>query len=489
MAQPEKAIVRSLFDPQIQLDVMTIKDSDKNTGSLSANENTYQISGDIGVRYPFAKINGYVFESEEIEKMEISCIGFIPTIRLRCVIRSGAFAGQGVPKDGDIISIMLRSKNDALKPIRNDYIITSVDTMGGNTNAQAKTFIFDGRLFIPGMYDENIRSFEGTSFAALQKIATDLKLGFATNESSTDDDQIWICPSENYEQWMMHISNSMWKDDKSYFRVFIDQYYHLNVVNVSNQFSDGFEIDLAITDYLFKPASRQPSPDGDLKDTQEEVAKVFNNIEQFKGSAFYITNFEIVNNSSTISKNNGYMTAVTFFDMSSLQPWELMIDPINTPGSGTNKLILKGRMNPTGDRPNADFWKTQIKKRYIGIQYSKPEHNVHDRYLYAKLFNDRNLKELEKLYVKIDVEGINFNVYLAERIPVFFMNQDDNAQQEFNREDGVELDATDKDPTPNQFYNGYYMLYGLKIKYDTGNYDVPYFHTEYELRRREWPAP
>jgi hypothetical protein len=489
MAQPEKAIVRSLFDPQIQLDAMVIKDTDKNTGHNDPKDSTYKISGDIGVRFPFIKINGYVFEAEEIANMEISTVGFVPTIRLSCIIRSGAFAGQGVPKDGDIISIMLRSKNDALKPIRNDYLITSVDTDGGNTNAQAKEFMFSGRLFIPGMYDEDIRSFEGTSFETLQKIATDLKLGFATNESATADEQVWICPSESYEQWMMHISNSMWKDDTSYFKIFIDIYYHLNVINVNNQFSDGFEIDLAVTDMLFKPAARQPSPDGELADTQQNVAKVFNNIEQFRSSSFYISNFEIKNNSANIAKTNGYMTAVTFFDMSSLQPWELMIDPVNTEGSGRNKLILKGRMNPLGDRPNADFWKTQIKKRYIGIQYSKPEHNVHDKYLYSKLFNDRNLKELDKLYIQIDVEGINFNVYRGERIPVFFMNQDDNAQQEFNREDGVELDATDKDPTPNQFYNGYYMLDGAKIKYDDERRDVPYLHTVYDLRRREWPAP
>lgn len=488
MAQPEKAIVRTLFDSEIKLDVMSIKDTDKNTAEPDAKEQTYHISGDLGVRFPFIMINAYIFEGEEIERMEISCTGFIPTIRLRCVIRSGVFAGQGVPKDGDLISVMLRSKNDALKPIRNDYLITGVDTSGGNTNAQAKTFSFTGRLFIPGIHDESIRSFEGTSYKALEKIATDLKLGFATNESGTDDDQVWICPNESYEQWILHISNSMWKDETSYYRVFIDPYYNLNVVNVNNQFSDGFEIDLAITDMLFT-VSRKPSPEIELKDTQQETVKVFSNIEQYKGTALFITNFEIVNNSATIAKSNGYKTVVTFFDMSSLLPWQLEIDPINTPGSGSSKLIPKGRIDPSKDRPNIDFWKTQLKRRYVGIQYSKPEHNVHDKYLYAKLFNDRNLKELDRLYITIDVEGINFNVYLAERIPVFLMNQDDNAQQEFNREDDVELQPTDKDPTPNQFYNGYYMLYGMTIKYDTGNYDIPYFHTEYDLRRREWPAP
>jgi hypothetical protein len=175
--------------------------------------------------------------------------------------------------------------------------------------------------------------------------------------------------------------------------------------------------------------------------------------------------------------------------MNSQSPWEFDIDPINTEGSGENKLILKGRSNPTGNTPNADFWKTQVKRRYLGIQYTKPEHNVHDKYLYAKLFNDRNNLELDKLYITIITEGINFNVYRGERTPCFFMNQDDMQQQQFNRGDNETLQLEDMDPTVNNFYTGYYMLSGYILKYNKTQEGQRRFNAEYVLKRREWPVP
>lgn len=489
MAQPEKAIIRSIMDPTIQLDTIDILDTDTGTYTgADAKEQTHKQTGDLSVRYPYITINGYVFQAEEILNMEIDSTGFIPTINLEVFMSgSGVFVGQAMPKDGDIISVFVRSRNDVFKPLRNDYIITNVDTMGGDVNGRAMTISFTGTLFVPGLYDEDIRSFEGTSFDAMQKIATDLKLGFATNESSTADDQIWLCPNENYEEWIKHIKGSMWKDDSSYYIIFIDIYYNLNLINVNNQFSGGYEIDTAVLDLISRPSVMNST--GEAIEFQKEAEKVFSNVETFKGGVSYIKEYQVTNNSSRISKNNGYKTIVTIFDMNSQSPWEFDIDPINTEGSGEDKLILKGRSNPTGNTPNADFWKTQVKRRYLGIQYTKPEHNVHDKYLYAKLFNDRNNLELDKLFITIMTEGINFNVYRGERTPAFFMNQNDPQQQQFNRGDNETLQLEDMDPTVNNFYTGYYMLSGYILKYGKTEEGVRRFNSEYVLKRREWPVP
>lgn len=489
MAQPEKAIIRSIMDPTIQLDSIDILDSDTGTYTGSdPKEQTEKITGDLSVRYPYVTINGYVFQAEEILDMSIDSTGFIPIISLEVFIAgTGVFVGQAMPKDGDIISIFVRSRNDVFKPLRNDYVITNVGTSGGDINGREMSISFTGTLFIPGLYDEDIRSFEGTSYDALYKIASDLKLGFATNENSTADEQIWICPNENYEEWIKHIHGSMWKDDRSYYMIFIDIYYNLNLINVNNQFSDGFEIDTAVLDLLMRPSVM--NTDGEAIDFQKNTEKVFSNLEVYKGGASYIKEYQVTNNSSRISKANGYKTIVTIFDMNSQSPWEFSIDPINTEGSGENKIIPKGRSNPSGTTPNADFWKTQLKRRYLGIQYSKPEHNVHDKYLYAKLFNDRNNIELDKIYITIMTEGINFNVYRGERTPCFFMNQGDPQQQQFNRDDDDVLNPADMDPTVNKFYTGYYMLSGYVLNYNLTSEGVRRFNSEYVLKRREWPVP
>lgn len=492
MAQPEKSIIRSLQDPEIVLDTIDIKDTDMGTlRGGEAVEQTHQLSGDIGVSFPYVTVNGYVFQSEEIIKMVIDQNGLIPVINLEVTLSgSGVFSSQAYPKDGDLISIYIRARNDVFKPIRNDYIITGVSSAGGNTSGQGSTIRFSGTLFIPKLYDEEVRSFKGTSFDALQKIATDLKLGFATNESSTADEQIWICANENYIDWITHIQGSMWKNETSFFSVFIDVYYHLNVINVNNQFSSGFEIDNAILDLLARPSSFV-SGDGEPIDYQQETPKVFSNLQQYQGSVNYIEEYKVTNNASNISKKHGYKTQVTIFDMNSLEPWDFDVDPMNTEGSGQDKLILKGRPNPKGETPNADFWQTQIKRRYLGVQYSQPEHNVHDKYLYSKIFNHRNNLELDKMYITLTIEGINFNIYRGERIPAIFMGQEKDLQKgQFDRGDDQEpLNPNDPDATLDRFYSGYYMIGGMTFEYSFGKKSSPYIHQEITLKRREWPMP
>jgi len=491
MAQPEKAIIRSLSDPKIVLDTIDMYDGTTGTiGGAPPVTQTENLSGDIGVRFPYITINGYVFQVEEVIEMIIDSNDIIPTIRLKVTMSgSGAFTSQSFPKDGDLISLYIRARNDVFKPIRNDYMITNVNSSGGNTSGQGSTIDFSGTLFVPGLYDEDMRSFEGTSYDALQKIADDLKLGFATNDTSTADSQVWICPNENYLEWIRHIVGSMWKDETSFYHVFIDVYYHLNIINVNNQFSSGFEIDTALLDVLFRPSSFVGG-DGNADDYQKESPKVFSNLSQLKGGPTYIEEYEVMNNAASISKKHGYKTEVTIFDMNSLEPWSFSVDPINTEGSGENKLILKGRANPKGETPNVDFWKTQIKKRFLGVQYSKPEHNVHDKYLYSKIFNHRNNLELDKLFINLIIEGINFNTYRGERIPcVFIGNENDIQKQQFDRGDGQTLNTDNTDATIDNFYTGYYMIGGMTYEYSFGKKETPYLHQKVTLRRREWPMP
>jgi hypothetical protein len=491
MAQPEKAIIRSLFDPEIVLDTIDIGDVD-NASYRGGPEvpQTEQLGGDLGVRYPYITINGYVFQLQEIIEMRIDSNSLIPTIYLEVQLAgSGAFSSQAFPKDGDLINLFVRARNDVWKPIRNDYIITGVDQSGGDTDGSGSRIVFNGTLFIPGLYDEEIRSYEGTSFEVLQKIAQELKLGFATNESSTADEMIWICPNENYSEMIQHIQGSMWKDDQSFYLIFIDVYYHLNVINVNNQFSDGSEIDTALMDQLSRDTFFKAA-EGPQEEYQKEAPKCFINFDRFQNTPNYIVEYQVRNNASEISQRHGYKTQVSLFDMNSLEPWEFDIDPINTAGSGQDKIILKGRGNPKGVTPNADFWKTQNKRRYLGVQYSKPEHNVHDKYLYAKLFHSRNNLELDKLYIEIETEGFNLNIYRGERIPCIFMVQEkDPQQQQFTRADDQDIDPEYSDPTVSQFYSGYYMLGGMTFEYSQGKKNAAYLHQKITLRRREWPMP
>ena len=82
--------------------------------------------GSVGGSYPYITINGYgPFSVREIEYFEIECEDFLPTINLYIRPGTGVFLTKHFPKDGDLISVYIRSMTNEFKPIRNDYYIRS----------------------------------------------------------------------------------------------------------------------------------------------------------------------------------------------------------------------------------------------------------------------------------------------------------------------------------------------------------------------------
>ena len=154
MPQNEKSIIRSLLKPSIELDDIIVDDlfegSSPNLDARVGGKTGRQIHKDLGTDYPLLTINNYVFKMEEILEFRLIAEGFIPTIYLKVALtNSGVFKSQSFPKDGDILSIFIRAKNDAFKPIRNDYLLTTVNAGKGGAEGLGSTIEFRGELFIP----------------------------------------------------------------------------------------------------------------------------------------------------------------------------------------------------------------------------------------------------------------------------------------------------------------------------------------------------
>jgi hypothetical protein len=254
MAQDEKTIIRSLLDPSIQIDRLEVEDvftgtSDKLDSNKKDTLKGQQVQNQLGVDYPFVTVNNYVFDTNEIELFKLDATGFVPRVmfvfRLR---KSDAFKSQAYPKDGDILSIFIRAKNNAFKPIRNDYLITDVSSGEGGVENMGGITTISGELFIPHIKDEIIKSYKGNSFDVLKQIAAELKLGFATNETSTVDSQSWLCAGSTWEEYIQNVVKASWKDDNSFYKCFIDVYYHLNFINVNNQLEGDGQLAAGILD-------------------------------------------------------------------------------------------------------------------------------------------------------------------------------------------------------------------------------------------------
>jgi hypothetical protein len=489
MAQEEKSIIRSLLDPTLTLDEISFEDVEEGTSvkqdGVKRGEKVQQQMGDV---YPLIKINDYTIAKDELEKMVIDTTGFIPEIYIKFTMGSSPNVAvtQSIPKDGDRMNVFVKARNDAFKPIRNDYLITNVETTkGADAQGHGSSIIVYGELFIPTFNDEIITSYNGTTFDVLQQIAEKLELGFASNEAETDDEQTWICANDNYKNFIKHICSSSWKDENSFFKCFIDVYYHLNFINVNNQFSDSIEIDDALIDTLTSTDAFESE-----KSVQTKGKKIFSNAKGYAGTNNFIQNFRLINQSSETAKRYGYKMHCQFFEQNTLNSWDIFSEPLIVSGSADEKILLKGKAGE-------DFYKTQIKKRWAGLQYSLPEHNVHEKFLYARIHNLINNAELEKLKVEMHIARANFNIYRGERIPCIFMTTGDIPKAQAGgtpeeEEEGGEFKAAGR-PVLDKFISGFFMIHGMTFTYNTRNPDDPEnrgnFIERVTVTRRAWPTP
>jgi hypothetical protein len=504
---PEECIIRSLLKPTIQVDDMIVEDAfqgtSENMGDQKGVESGYQVQNTLGTTYPFIMINAVAFNTGDIYDFEIDSTEFIPTLRLEIILdgTNTGFKFTSVPKDGDLVNVFVRAKADAFKPIRNDFLITRVDISPGVSQGQGGTLTILGELFIPHIHDEVLKSYSGTTFEVLQNVAKDLGLGFATNETFTDDSQRWLCAGDSLYNFINHVAGHAWKNEQSFYKVFIDNYYHLNFVNVNPQVAGDGRIEVALLD---ASQFRDVYNDKDQmsESSQKTTAKMLTDISSLKDTNMFIKQYGIENNSSFISKKWGYKSFSQFFDYQSLQFWNIFVDPLITEGAADKKILLKGRSfkkYPDGKSVET-YWQTQNKRYWQGVQYE----DVHDKYYYAELWNTRNNEELEKMYMIAHVERWNPNIYRGEKIPVLVYSQSNvNARRQNTTPEEVSdtIDSgSEANMTANQIYSGFYMVDGMKITYSmvpgTTNFtanaptnNVPSYTEIFYLKRREWPVP
>lgn len=513
MAQDEKTIIRSLLEPTIKIDLLELEDlytgtSDKLDANKKGVDGGRQYQNQLGVDYPFITINNYVFDTSEIIFFTINSTDFLPRISFTFKLtKSDTFRSQSYPKDGDVVSIFIRAKNNAFKPIRNDYIITDVISGAGGVENSGGTTTISGELFIPRIKEQVIKSYKGTSFEVLQKVSKELGLGFATNETSTADSMSWLCAGSTWEEYIHQIASASWKDTNSFYKVFIDVYYHLNFVNMNNQLEGDGQLAAGILDSAIMK-DFYSNDKGTAEKAQTTTGKFLSTIDSLSGTNMFIQGYKTINNSSAIHEAFGYKYNVQFFDMKSLKYWNLFVDPKTSDGAEKKKIILKGRTFPKKEDEKKDgkspseqtYWMTQNQYVWKGIQ----SRNVHDKYIFATAHNQRNLLELQKLYLEVRITRWNPNIYLGEKVPLILISQMDvtKATQDAQGEDAKISDVSPGEPAVlDQFYSGYYVVDGMTITYSQDNspYEqgtgvnpqntAPAYFQVFVMTRREWPTP
>ena len=498
-------LVRLIEDPKIKKDIRFDELSLSENGGTPTNGGS-QLNT-VGNDYPIIRINDMVLGKDDIQSMLISSRGFLPTIELSLKFANTALISKNMPKDGDMISVFVRTNTSAINYLRNDFIINHVDSNISSKSANNTVFL-RGELFIEGFTsNNNTFGIIGTSKDVMKEIAKKFKMGFAYNDADDMNDlQNWLCCFSSPQVFIEDVTRHSWKNNMSFFKSWVDLYYNLCFVNVNKFLSsdENPEDEIDLTFFSSTVALNTLTSSNDKPDDAKPFLKVFSNFDSFKGSSFYISKWHPVNRSNSLS--SGYSNIIHSFTHNQNVYIEnkdncedtLIVNPVYDTSKLDSYIILRGRAkydenaNPDNEqaRVNYSMQNTYINHIWSGVEYKmdKDENsssnntwsgNVHHNYHNAAYQNEINDIELNKLYIEVVCDGLCLQVMRGERVPVFL---------KYNTP--LDKNISPDDPGFNRFYSGYYIVDSIEYKYN-GKVKTGYssFSTIMSLKRREWPTP
>ena len=498
-------LVRLIEDPEIKKDIRFDELSLSENGGTPTNGGS-QLNT-VGNDYPIIRINDMVLGKDDIQSMLISSKGFLPTIELSLKFANTALISKNMPKDGDMISVFVRTNTSAINYLRNDFIVNHVDSNISSKSANNTVFL-RGELFIEGFTsNNNTFGIIGTSKDVMKEIAKKFKMGFAYNDADDMDDlQNWLCCFSSPQVFIEDVTRHSWKNNMSFFKSWVDLYYNLCFVNVNKFLSsdENPEDEIDLTFFSSTVALNDLTSSNDKPDNAKPFLKVFSNFDSFKGSSFYISKWHPVNRSNSLS--SGYSNIIHSFTHNQNVYIEnkdncedtLIVNPVYDTSKLDSYIILRGRAkydenaNPDNEqaRVNYSMQNTYINHIWSGVEYKmdKDENsssnntwsgNVHHNYHNAAYQNEINDIELNKLYIEVVCDGLCLQVMRGERVPVFL---------KYNTP--LDKNISPDDPGFNRFYSGYYIVDSIEYKYN-GKVKTGYssFSTIMSLKRREWPTP
>jgi hypothetical protein len=528
MSNYERSIV-SIIEPSFKLgatsqgklllDELFIEDTEspeakttpENPGNVRPSD--FKTSSRAGSLVPMIAINSTIIQEEDMVDFEIDMSDKIPRLMFTFQDGIGRF-NINAPIDGDVISVYIRPPDiDNQKPIRIDFIVTRV--LGEPSD---KSYFIVGEMKIPKFYSETYKSYpENTSFEHLGDVCEELGLGFASNETATDDKMIRIIPAETYQTFVEETVDSAYKDEDSFFDWYIDPYYFLCLVNVNKQFSlDDKSEEINITDE--KLTSAIPGQ-GETSDSIKG-SLVLTNLNTMSGKNVFIKNYSFENNSGKVWTSNGYRRYAQWLSIEDAEPIfdEAFAEALTTAGAEDKYILLKGRRSDGPPNYPKPTYLEENRYKWMGKQAGLTfKGNVHDNYCYSQVLNHQNLEELKKTRLVVDIAGMNHYLYKYQRIPILIyessvaetadlLNKRDEALGETEdpqkdkegkgmmavgekerQTDGTQTGTNDaRDQIKNEFLSGYYVIADIKIKFDGDSNGLSQRLT---LIRREWPIP
>ena len=387
-AEGDRPIIAQIDQPTIDLKPIGYKPQGNNE------ESTKESIGWV----PYIDYYGAEIQGRNISNMVLSQDGMVPIIEVTFIDDKDIIRKRR-PMDNSKFDLFLTSGSKNLKSIHLRFKITK------HQELPSRKHKFNGTLDIDNFYRISFKSYNGTSFESLRNISKELGLGFNSNIKNTNDSMKWKNVGKKYHDFMYDIIEHSYISDSSYMLGYIDYYWCFNYVDIEKEWTRDIKRDVGIMTRTISDVGKRGN------DSEKIIELTLTNEPSFNNTNFYISNFQILNNSTSQSIEKGHMTKIKYYDTNKLQYLEFLVDSMST-----NKDEIMSLKGQPGDKE--DFEKN-FRTKFLGRFDSD---NVHDNYKYSEIQNRINLDNLTKIVASVQLPMANFNIYKYQKIRINITN-------------------------------------------------------------------
>jgi len=384
----ERPVIAQIDPPKIKLDPLEYN-AEVDTNSIG------EMVQSIGYA-PFLYYYGDQIPETDIKSLNLYYDGMIPVISVT-FLDTKDYVRSNPPLNDTKFEVFLTSGSKYLKSIHLKFKIKS------HKELKSGKYLFKGTLDIDQLYQVNYRSYTGSSFNIFRDISKELKLGFNSNISDTNDTMTWKNTGQVYQQFIYDVVRHSYISDNSFLLAYIDFYWCLNYVDVEKEWRRDISTDLGII-------SRSVT-DVDNGGGKQIDRLLLTNDPAVNKSNNFIRSYKFINKSTDKSLKEGHFTRIKYYDNNKKQLLEFDVDSLSS--DNENVMPLKG--SPTDGEKYKDFFITKFLGTY-------DLDNVHNDYKYAEIQNRRNLDNLTKVVAEFTLPNPNFNIYKYQKVSVQIYN-------------------------------------------------------------------
>lgn len=229
--------IRVKYDPTLEHSELIARlgnSSPEESGNeYRKNQTDLQQTSIYGIHCPIIAVNNIMVAYEDILDFELDDTGHVPSVTAHIIDRKNLIQYLDVPgNDNELRVQILPPFDDAYKKINLTFLISSF-SVGNQGNDLYITGVYKLSSFTSSQY----KSFgEVSLYGLFDRIASNTKLGFATNVEEETDTWYMYCPYISYKNIIeKEISHS--GNETTVYDWWIDVWNYLNLVNVYERYN------------------------------------------------------------------------------------------------------------------------------------------------------------------------------------------------------------------------------------------------------------